>query len=60
MSKGILRFLKILSKFSRKIREKVRKFWKYAFVEGLGGRKLPEASEIIKNLFEKSKETCKL
>ena len=30
-------FLKIISKFSRKLREKVRKFWKCAFVRGSGG-----------------------
>ena len=53
------RFFKILSKFSRKFREKFRKFGKYAFVGGSGAEP-PEASEIIKNLVEKSMETCKL
>ena len=45
---------KILSKFLRKF----RKFWKYAFVGGSGAEP-PGPSEIIKNLVEKSMETCK-
>ena len=52
-------FWKFFSKFSRKFMKKFRKFWKYAFV-GVQGTEPPEASEIIKNLVEKSMETCKL
>ena len=37
----------MLSKFSRKFREKFRKFWKYGFEGGSGGGP-PEASENIK------------
>ena len=48
-----LYFFKILSKFSRKLREKFRKFWKYGFV---GVR---SASENIQKLVEKSTETRK-
>ena len=53
----ILKFIEIFAK----IMEKHRKFWKYAFLGGSNGRipPSPEASEIIKNLFEKSMETCK-
>ena len=49
--------LKFLSKFSRKFREKFRKFWKYA-CRGGSGAEPSEASEIIKNIVEKSMETC--
>ena len=54
-----LKIFEIFSKFTRKFREKFRKFWKYAFVGG-SGAKPPEASDIFKNLVEKSMETCKL
>ena len=46
-------FLKILSKFSQKLREKCRKFSKYGLVGGSGGG-APEASENIKKLVQKS------
>ena len=52
-----MKFFKILTKLSRKFREKFSKFWKYAFV-GVSGGGPPEASEMIKNLVEKSMETC--
>ena len=45
-------FLKILSKFSQKFREKFRKFSKYGFVRGSGGG-APEASENIKKTSSK-------
>ena len=51
--------MKILSKFSRKFREKFRKLWKYAFIGVRGGAEPPEASEIIKNLVEKAMAICK-
>ena len=51
--------MKILSKFSQKFREKVRKFSKYGLVEGWG-RSPPEASENIKKLVRKSMETNKM
>ena len=64
MLKKILLFfekcLEILTKLSQKFREKFRIFWRYAFVVGSGGgAPLPEPSEIIKNLVEKSMEIFK-
>ena len=61
--KEILRFFEnvvnILSKFSRKFREKFRKFWKYGFI-WVRGADPPEASEnIFKKLGEKSMEAWK-
>ena len=50
--------LKSLSKFSRKFEETFRYFQKFGFLGVRGGA--PEASEIIKNLVEKSMEPCKL
>ena len=42
------KFVKILSKFSRKFRGKFGKFWKYGFVGGSGGGVEPrEASKNI-------------
>ena len=55
--KEILRFFKMLSKFSRKFREIFRKFCKYAFV-GVRGAEPLESNDIIKNVVEKSMETC--
>ena len=45
-------FFKFLSKFSRKFKEKFRKFWKYAFVGS--------SSKNNKNLVEKSMKTSKI
>ena len=60
--KEILRFFEKIFKFYRNFRENLGKnleFWKYAFVGG-SGRGAPKANEIIKNLVEKSMETCRL
>ena len=55
------KFLKILSKFSRKCREKFRKFWKYGFVGSSGvGAPPPEATENMKILVGKSMENGKI
>ena len=53
---GFFETFEILSKFSRKVREK---FWKYGFVRRVGGG-APKTTRNIKELVEKSMETCKI
>ena len=55
--KEILRFFENLSKFSRKFREKLRKFWKYGFVTGSAAELPPKLAKLFKKVTEKSMET---
>ena len=47
----------MLSKFTRKFREKFRK---YAFIGGWGGAEPPKLAKLFKKLVEKSMETYKI
>ena len=43
-------FVKILSKFSRKFMENLRKFWKYEFVLGVGGAETSKLAKLLSHI----------